>query len=1303
MTGSDDFPPLSRISPVRLLGLLILFGAACGYAVLRSERLQRATRALIVREASAALGRPVAFESLSMSILPPGVTVKDVTIGGAPGETLPFLEAAELTIGGRFSFIGRTLSIGSLGFSKPRLHVAVFPDGSDNLPPGLHRKSTGGLKVRIGTVSVVGGTFLFNEARIPLDLRLQGFVSELASAGSPVAFRGRLACRIAHVALGNDVRFPVDLDARFDLAAGRLHVDRLRLSGAFGSLRAIGEIPDLSEPHVAAWIDGTVDAGRVEDLFRVRLPFRGTGTVSASVRGGKGEPLTAAGRAEFPRLTAQGFVFTDVSALLRAGADGLTAHIERAGFDGGEVDGTFMISRFDRAPQQFDLTLDARRLALERFFADIDLPETRLGGAADLSLALRWRGGDIELGDGAASLAVAPSGPGVPVTGGGPIAIRRGFIDFEGVRLRFPDTTLALDGGFALGRWDPRFRFAIAADDFRSLDTVATNFSRAIQRRSVPPIGLAGKGKIEGTLSGTWAVPVATVRIAAESAVYGGMRLGTVFANVSVADRAFDFQPMRAFDGDARLQLTGIVRYAPKRGAPDFDLTADAARFPAERILKFFALDFPISGKATGTLAVSGRSDAISGGGDIVLEGATAYGQPIDRIAGRLLFTPGAIAMTGVRGEVGGSVFGGEGSYAFAAKRFSFRLSGDDLPLGRIAAVGASKDFTGEVSFHASGEGTLDRTSLTAEIRAKNLRLRDQPVPADLAPAVTVAIEGGVLDLHAGAPGKWTVAARGPMSGPDRTVQVSASVPDIGALAAVFPAIPSTVSGEVEGAGTVTLAPDAWEVREARLTLSKLRITAKDAELGEREPIAVSYSGGRIAVSRAQLGGPGTEIEATIGIDTGRENALTGTVSGKIDAANVERLLGTEASLTGLVSARMTLAGTLARPLASGRLTLENGRFKSVSSPYVLDAISAEIAWAGTRVSLETFRSRMGGGDLYVSGDAELDGYALKSYRLVAQAQNVTFRSFEDLNLQANADLTAAGTPSGATVRGEITLLSGTYTKDFAPTLSSLFGRTRAAAYAEARGTWQDDVALDLHVVSSASLEVRNNLARLTAAVDLLARGTLADPVLLGQISIDEGGRITLQDVKYEILSGTITFGNPTRTEPVVDVTATADVKGYEINAQAVGTLGGRSRVQFILSSDPPLTNEQIANLLLTGSAPESATSRTADNTTASSIVGSLAGLAIRPVTSRVQQLFRLDRFQVDPILQSVPGSSGGAVITIGKNLSKDLSVTYSYSAETNAQSIVLVEYQIDANKVIQASKDENNVYSIGVKLRKRF
>ena len=1302
MTAPDTPPPLSRIAPARLFALLLLFVAACGYAVFHSERFQRETRELAIRSASAAIGREVSFRSLSFAALPPSVTIRDLRIAGGPGETLPFFEAPEVSLGGRVSFIGRTLSLGSVSLARPRLHVTVFPDGSDNLPPGLAGGPTGGIKVRVGSVAIVGGTLLFNETRVPLDLRLHGFVSELVSAGGRNIFRGRLGCRVATAALGADVKIPFDLDARFDLGEGRLHVDSLRVSGAFGTLHAIGEIPNLSNPRVTAWIEGKFDAGAVEDLFRMKLPFRGAGTIAAVLHAGKDQPLSVSGRAEFPRLIAENFSFNDVSALITAGADGLTARIERMGFDGGAVEGVLSISRFDRAPQQFDLVVDGRRVGIERFFGDLGLPGTRLAGAADLSLALRWKGGDIEKGDGGAELSIAPAGEGVPLSGGGPIAIRGGFLDFEGVSLKVPQSTIALDGGFALGDWRPRFRFAIASGDFRSLDAVATNFARAISGKPAEPFGLAGSGKIDGTLAGTWGAPEVSARLSAENAEYSGLKMGTVFADLSVADRAFEFHPLRAYDGDSRLSLSGTLRYAPKKGARDFDIVAETSRFPVERLLKFLAIDLPVTGQVTGTLPVAGSREALTGEGDLTLEKAVLYGQPVDRLTGRLALSPGRAAISGLRGQIGDSLFGGEGAFGFAGRTFSFRVSADNLPFSRIAAVPASEDLAGEVSFHASGSGSIDHPRLAATLSTRRLRVFGRAVPDALAPAATVTIEGGRLAVDAGAKGRWSVTARGSVEeGSARRIEVAVSVADVPAFSAVVPGFPSGLSGEIEGAGFVALAPDRWEIRDSRFTLSRLRLASGSSEIREASPITLAYAGGKLTTAGARLEGAGTKVDVSGSIDLAHDNALSGTLGGEVEAGDFERLLGAEAALTGTVRARLTVAGTLSRPLFTGRVSLSGGRYRSLSSPYVLDAVTAEMVWNGARASLEAFRARIGGGELVATGDAEIDGYQLKTFRLLAQAQNVTFRSFEDLNLQANADLTVVGSTDRATVRGEVTLLSGVYTKDFAPTLASLFGRTRGAEYASGRASWEDAVVLDVHVVSSASLEVRNNLARLTASVDLLARGTLAEPVLLGQIAIDEGGKITLQDVKYEIVSGTITFGNPARTEPVIDVSATAEVKGYAINAQAVGTLGGRSRVQFNLSSDPPLTNEQIASLLLTGSTPE--TGRSAEGTSASSVVGSIAGLAFRPVTSRVQQLFRLDRFQVDPVLQSAPGSSGGAVITIGKNLSKDLSVTYSYSAETNAQSIVLVEYQINANKVIQASKDENNVYSIGIKFRKRF
>ncbi len=1259
-----------------------------------------------MRIASSALERRVSFSELAFSAFPPGVTVLNVRIDGLPGESRPFFQADEVSVSGEISWIGRTLTLGSSSASHPLLNVAVFPDGRDNLPAGLKaRPGASAVRVQVGRIAMTGGSFFFNEARVPLDLEMRSFVSELSATGPRNHFHGRLNCRRAVLRLGKDITLPMEVDARFDLGGDRLRVESLTLSGAVGTLHAVGEVPRLSRPIAVAAISGQLDAQEVEAAFRVKLPFRGAAKILADLTAGGDDGFRIAAKVEAPKVRAEGFEFDALSATVSASPSGLTARIERSGFEGGSFSGVLRLGRFSESPQRFDLLVEGKRLSVERFFADIGLPGTGIGAVADATLALAWTGGDLDRGDGGGELALSPieAGPrSVSIGGGGPIAIRNGFIDFENASIRFPDSTLSWSGGFAMADWQPRMQFAIDSRDLRSVDRLATNFTSAIDRRAAPLYGLSGSGRIEGTLKGTWALPEAALSISAENASFAGVRLGTVYSNLDVSDRAFVFHPLRAYDGDSRLTLEGYARYAPKRGSPSFELTAQSVRFPVERVLKYLALDFPVTGRATGTLPVSGTPDAVTGGGDIVLEDAVIYGQPIAKLTGALVLAPGRVELQKVRGQIGESWFGGEGSYAMASHQYRFRIAGDDISIPKIAGLAGVRDVaSGTVSFHAEGEGTLERPSLTATVRTKQLVFYGNPVTQENAPTIVVALDRGDLKLDAAAPGRWSISAVGPISGPKPEIHVSIAVTDPTVLAAMFPALPAGFQGEVAAAGSVRLDPRDDSIQAASLSVSKLRLTAGKAVVEEEKPFDVSYGQGKISIANAKLvGPPSTSLAISLSAAVSDPRTIEGTIRGVVDPGVLAGFVVSDADVSGQLSADLAVSGTLASPLFRGRVSLDRGRFRAAFSPYVLEDISALISWNGDRATIEAFRSRLGGGEVVASGDVQLAGFSVKGYRLVAQGQNVTVRSIEGLSLQTDADLTVVGDPDRSVVRGQVTFLSGTYTKDFAPTLATFFSPSRNATYSGARNSWQDKISLEVQMLSSASLEVRNNLARLTASVDLLVRGTLADPIFLGQIGIDEGGKITFQDVKYEIESGTITFGNPQRTEPVVDINATSDVKGYTVNVQAVGTLGGRSRVQFHLSSDPPLSEEQLTALLLTGAAPENTRAQTS---TTSSIAGSVAGLAIRPVTSRVQQLFRLDRFQIDPILQSTAGSSGGAVITVGKNLSRDLSVTYSYSAETNAQSIVLVEYQIDANKLLQASKDENNVYSIDIKLRKRF
>lgn len=1302
-------PPLTRISPARLFGLLLLFVCACGYSVLQSARFQREGRALLVRAAGAALGRPVSFEEISFSVIPPAMTVDHLRIAGAPGEDSPFFEAEQISVSGDIALVGRTLSLGSLRLRRPRLRIVVFPDGTDNLPPGLKAKSkTSALRVEVGGVTVSGGELSFNERRVPLNLDLRSLVAEMLPLGPGHRFEGRIGCQVGSLSLPNDVSFPFRLAAGFEVHEGSLRVDPLEVSGAFGTLRAEGGIADLSRPVVDARITGTVSGERLEEIFHLKVPFRGNASVFARLNAGGPDQFHVSGRAEIPRLSAENFVFENVGSTIVAGPSGLTARIERGTFDGGAITGLLRLGAFRDRVQRFELLAEGRGVSVERFFGDLELPGTGLAAGADLVLALGWRGGDIEKGDGGGDVTLLPAGgPGVPMSGGGPFSIRGGFLNFENHRLLLPKTVVALNGGFAIGRWDPRMRFTVDSQDWKVIDRVATSFAAAVKRGPASPFGLEGSGKIEGTLEGRWSLPEVTARLAAANASFAGVRLGTVFADLSVADQAFNFHPLRAFDGDSRITLSGTARYAPRTGSPTFDLTADVSRFPVERILKYLDLDLPVTGRVTGSLPVVGSSKAVAGSGDLVLDEAIVAGQPITRLAGRLVLEPGQVRLEKARGQIGDRWFGGDASFEIAGRRFRFRLAGDEIPISQIAALSPFRDsVSGDLSFHAEGEGTTDHPSLTAEIRASRFALFGRRVPEDAEPVLTASLREGRLRLKAGATGRWDLEAGGELTGASPQVELSATLPDLTLLAALFPDLPQNLRGELAATGTLRLNPRDSSLSDLQVSLTRLKIAAAgDASaLVAAGPVEIRYAKGVVSVREARLTGKGTSVTVSADVDTRRGDALSGRLKLDADPALLAAYFLPGSEVSGQLRADLQLAGTLARPQAIGTLGLEKGKFRSSISPYVLEDISGLVRFSGAQASLDSFHARIGGGDLEVSGDARLQGLALSDFRLLVEAQRVSVRTFEGLALRTNADLTLVGTPSGAVARGQATLLSGTYTRDFAPTLESLFAPSREASFGAGSSSWLDRVELDVRIVSSASLEVRNNLARLTASVDLLARGTVGQPVLLGQVVIDEGGKVTFQDVKYEIQSGSMTFGNPLRTEPVVDVVATTEVKGYAITVQAAGTLGERSRLHFSFSSDPPLNEEQAAQLLLTGSSPETVgAGARAQPSTASTVVGSLAGLAFRPVTSRVQQLFRLDKFQIDPVLQAAPGSSGGAVITVGKNISKDLSVTYSYSAETNSQSVILVEYQIDANKVLQASKDENNVYSVDIKLRKRF
>jgi TamB, inner membrane protein subunit of TAM complex len=1305
-------PALRRLSALRLLVISIVFLVLAGYAVWTSERFQTLLQGLSQSRISQALGRPITFRKVDVRFLPPSLRLADVRIGNDPRAGVgPFLSADEVFIGGGVSLSGNELRLGRIRAERPKIALVQFADGSWNLPPGINRPARkGGLKVRVGEVVLQNGTFELAGRKMELSVALDDFAGELTAIGED-HYTGQLGSRRMTLRLAGAEPIVSDLTTRFQMEPGRgIVFETLRVKGNFGTLAAAGTLETGGSQKTTLVAGGDVSITEIERIFHSRLGFLGSGRIDARIEIPAGGDFRITGRVAAPRVDARGFLLEDLEASVDARRDELVAKIEHGRYAGGSANGVVRIASLVSKPRLFTIALEGQGLSLERFFADLDLPGIGLSGSADVTVAIRFPEElGIEHANGGGTLEVHP-GPaaslvrgrrGIPTGGGGPLSIANGRIGFEGVALRFPQTTVDLTGGLRIGEWKPDFDFTLKSRDLTEVDLFYQNIVAATGG-APEPLGVAGTGEASGHLAGQWGDPDATVQFSAEETHWGGVNFGSVRGTADVHEGAFLFRPLRAYDGNASLSLEGTVRFRELRGRPKLDLQVAAHDYPLARLLEYLDFDYPVSGFVTGSFPIAGSTSSLTGGGPISLRDASVWGQKIPLVTGSVRFSPGRFELTDVRAELGGGMVGGSGAIQIQEKTFEARFAGDAIPLESITALSdASKDITGKLSFQVSSSGEIERPDLTATATLADATIFGHPIPDANEPRLDVRLVRGELAGSVAVPDRWSLTAAGNLFEPGSRVTVNLAAPDLAALLLFTPLeLQPGRGGALALRGELTLPATEKDFLSGVFTVTEARLDFPDRPgvLRTSGDVRISLARQKLVFDEFHALGEGTDLTVRGSVDVSPEHALAVTIAGPIDGSLVELAVpGTD--LNGRLTVQIAAGGTFAAPDLSGTVRIENGRYRLTGLTQIVDDIDGVISLHGSHAEIDGLRARVGGGDLFAAGSANLKGIAVSDFRLTIQARHVAVRYPEDMRLVVDADLVATGAPgSGQVVRGEVTLLRGTYSRDFDVTLASLVERGRPSGAVAAREPWKEETALEVRIVSAAALEVRNNVARLTAEVDLVARGTVAQPILLGQVLFDEGGRITFRDVQYEIESGTITFANTARIAPILDFRVRAEVKGYDLVVNLVGTW---PRIQSTFTSDPPLSDEAVIGLLLTGAEPNQRTGSDTTQSLVSAAGGILAGALAGGVTRPTQRLFRLDRFQIDPVFT---GSQLTDIrSTVGKQITPDLLVTYSQSLNSDKESVVQFEWRITNSIVLRALRDENGVYSIDVRRRQRL
>ena len=249
-----------------------------------------------------------------------------------------------------------------------------------------------------------------------------------------------------------------------------------------------------------------------------------------------------------------------------------------------------------------------------------------------------------------------------------------------------------------------------------------------------------------------------------------------------------------------------------------------------------------------------------------------------------------------------------------------------------------------------------------------------------------------------------------------------------------------------------------------------------------------------------------------------------------------------------------------------------------------------------------------------------------------------------------------------------------------------------------------NNLHLDVHVASTPQLELQTAAARISGNLDLRLRGTALRPMVLGRINLLEG-TIDFNGTKYRLERGDLTFTNPVRIEPALDIALSTRVRDYDLT---LGFHGPISKLTTSYRSDPPLSSTDIISLLaLGGTAGETlnpalmGTSQYQPSVSAGASTALIGQALNATVSSRVQRLFGVSRVKIDPNAGEAQ-SSGLARLTVEQQISNRLTLTYISNLNQSAQEIIQFEYNLDKGVSIVGVRDQNGVVSFVVLLRKR-
>ena len=909
-------------------------------------------------------------------------------------------------------------------------------------------------------------------------------------------------------------------------------------------------------------------------------------------------------------------------------------------------------------------------MSLGGILTDLRVPTGGLAARAAFEGELEWNGRAIDRGKGQLRAKLRQSGSGLPVRGELALELTPdGLLRFAADGLRIGDSVVEWQGPLAFGTWQPNWSIRASPADLAEVVALVNSLIGS----DVLPAWVSGTGTLLVTLSGPWSNLVVGARLDARPLVLPPVVLDQVVSEATISDSRLVLGPTRFRVGDGTGEVDGTVAWGADFGTDQLDLGIRGFRLPVATVAEWVGA----AGQADGVVSFTGglrgplgtpRGSWAVGFDDVLLLGQQLGGgtASVDLADGR--FDARALSFAGgLEGTAWWNVVAGVIGGHLVWPGMSLAAIGDTLS----GLFGGTADL--EVDFEmAGGEPVTGRVHADCPDAVIDVNADRETVTFDVTEAGTAVASATLQRLGDGVlEGAGTLRIEDAKSLITQLAPGSA-LPLTGTADASFwvhwpPAGTPVITGTVD---SVDLDLDGRPV--SLLSPSPFRLSAHGAE----------FDGLHLAIRSDEL-----FARCTVAAD----GTLAGNVAGTLDALLL-RLVLPEWEPAGRATGVVEILGTLDEPRFEGIAEVQQASFRIPNTRTILSSVDGTALLSSSEITLDGMDFR------FMQGRGRCSGRIGRSDGAIDLALNGTV---EDLRYTVLPDLVAqlsgawrlVGPTDALELSGDVTVDSASLrTKDDLPTLVLRWFGGESPPPAEGGG-----LTLDLHVDADETIELRNPSIRLTGSASLDIGGTSNRPGLVGKLEFAEGGEVTLQTLRYEVERAALTFSDPDVIEPFIEIQASTFVQNYDVTLRLTGT---PQRLIPSVSSNPPLTEDEIYGLMAFGYRSNAATSGAMGIGFASSI---LSQQLTQELDRRAGLTLPVDQVQVDPFAETSTGEPGAARITVVKQLNPWWTVTVQSNLSGEREEVVVSRWYLAPGIFIEGSRDLDGTYGVDLKIRRQY